>query len=362
MLGDQLTGFDLSSAAMLPGWVLAAVAALVVLVCTLVAVCSGTGLRHSVPVAVAFLIAITAAWLVDRLAGRDLASERSAIEARAFELRMHALGQGSALACLEPTAGDMVQESCEKALFISPETAAAAVSYVTSQVSLLAATRKHAQASGLNYFRLMMPLRRTIEADRFGMVAHLFAAHGCGSEECDLFALLQDAARVKTNLAENTFESNVKAHIADWQNAGSRQAAGNPAPASLAAAAPAPASSAPVAITVTKPPSNVFFPSASSIPAVNIMVPEPTGGAPQSREATASARRSAQSAAPTRQVPGAETRQPAIPDQGPPHAAEGRQPPGPEPRQQATAEPRQQSTAENGQARSGPLQLVPPPQ
>ena len=206
-LGDQLTGFDLNGAVMLPGWVLAAVAALVVFVCALVAVRSGIGLGHSstVPLAVAFLVAITAAWLLDHLAGRDLASERSAIEARAFELRTRALAPGSALACLEPTAG-VVQESCDKAVFASPEATAAAISYVTAQVSLLAAARKHAQASGLNYSKLMRPLRRTIEADRFAMVAHLFAMHGCGSDACDLFALLQDPTRVKANLADNTFE------------------------------------------------------------------------------------------------------------------------------------------------------------
>src|SRR5713226_5082600 len=244
-LGAQLTGFDPNGAVMLPGWVLAVVAALVVLVCALVAVRSGVGLRHSstVPIAVAFLVAITAAWLLDHLAGRDLASERSAIEARAFELRMHALASGSALACLEPTAGEMVQESCEKALFASPEATAAAVSYVTAQVSLLAAGRKHAQASGVNYSKLMTPLRRTIEADRFGMVAHLFAMHGCGPGGCDLIALLQDPTRVKANLADNTFGSNLKAHLAEWQNAASRQVASNSAPAS----------SAPVSITVTKP-------------------------------------------------------------------------------------------------------------
>ena len=361
MLGDQLTGFDLSGALMLPGWVLAVVAALVVLVCALVAMRSGIGLRPSstVPVAIAFLIAITAAWLVDHLAGRDLASERSAIEARAFELRMHALGQGSALACLEPTAGDMVQESCEKALFATPETAAAAVSYVTAQVSLLAAARKHAQASGLDYLKLMPPLRRTIEADRFGMVAHLFAAHDCGAGACDLFALLQDSTRVTANLADNTFEAKVKAHMAEWQNGASRQIASGGGPAS-----PAPASSAPVAITVTKPPSNAFFPSASSIPPVTIMVPESTGAPqqPQSHEATASARRAGQTPPASRQAPVVELRQPALPEQRSPVPPEPRQAPAAEPRQQATAEPRQSSTAESSQARSTPLQLVPPPQ
>src|SRR6266849_1603399 len=220
-LGEQLSGFDPNGAVMLPGWVLAVVAALVVLVCALVAVRSGIGLGYSstVPIAVAFLVAFTAAWLLDHLAARDLAFERSAIEARAFELRTRALAPGSALACLEPMAGDVVQESCDKALFASPEATAAAVSYVTAQVSLLASARKHAQASGLNYSKLMTPLRRTIEADRFGMVAHLFAMHGCGSGACDLIALLQDPTRVKANLADNTFGSNLKAHMAEWQNA-----------------------------------------------------------------------------------------------------------------------------------------------
>src|SRR5437763_4087582 len=131
--GEQLTGFDPTGAVMLPGWVLAVVAAVVVLVCVLVAVGSGVGFRiaSTVPIAVAFIVAVTAAWVLDHLAGRDLAAERGAIEARAFELRTRALAPGSALACLTPTAGDVVQESCDKALFASPEAAAAAVSYVT---------------------------------------------------------------------------------------------------------------------------------------------------------------------------------------------------------------------------------------
>jgi len=349
--GEQLTGFDLTGAVMMPGWVLAVVAALVVLVCALVTVRSGVGFgaASTVPIAVAFIVAVTAAWVLDHLAGRDLAAERSAIEARAFELRMHALASGSALACLEPTAGAMVQESCDRALFASPETAAAAVSYVTAQVSLLAAGRKHAQASGVNSSKLMTPLRRTIEADRFGIVAHLFAMHGCGPGGCDLFALLQDTTRVKANLAENTFESHFKAHMAEWASAASRPVANNAAPAS----------SAPVAITVTKPASNAFFPSASSIPAVNIMVAEPAAPPQQqSHETTASARRTGQRQAPTvelRPPLGAEPRQlgSAEPRQTP--AAETRQTP-------AAAETRQPSTAETGQTRTTPLQLVPPPQ
>ena len=353
-LGEQLTGFDPAAAVMLPGWVLAAVAALVVLVCALAAARSDIGLGSSstIPIGVAFIVAITAAWVLDHLAGRDLAAERRAIEARAFELRTRTLAPGSALACLEPAAGDAVQKSCENAVFASPQATAAAVSYVTAQVSLLADGRKHAQASGLDYLKLMTPLRRTIEADRFGIVAHLFAMHGCGQDECALFALLEDTTRVKANLAENTFESHFQAHMAEWPGAASRPVADN--------AAPAPAPTAPVAITVRKPASNAFFPSASSIPPVNIMVAEPTT-APrqQSHEANASTRRGAQEPPAARQAPTVELRQPTLAGQRPSAAPEARQEAVAETRPPASAEARAPSTAESGQARSGPLQLVP---
>jgi len=237
---------------------------------------------------------------------------------------MRALAPGSALACLEATAGEMVQDSCEKALFASPEATAAAVAYVTAQLSLLAAGRKHAQASGVSYSKVLTTLRRSIEVDRFGIVAYLFAMQpGCGPNKCDLFALLQETSRVRANLAEHPFESYVKTHMAEWSAAGSRPIASNPAPAFAAAPPP---------VAAAKPPSKLFFPSASSIPPVNIMTAEPA--APQqsqpqqSNETTASA-------------------DPAARSRKPPQAApQARQPPG----------------ADSGQARSTPLQITPPAQ
>src|SRR5712692_11679090 len=154
--GEQVTGFDLTGAVMLPGWILAVVVALVVVVCALVAMRCGFDIRSTsvAPIAAVFIVAVTAGWVLDHLAARDLAAERRAVDARAFELKMRALAPGSALACLEATAGEMVQDSCEKALFASPETTAAAVSYVMAQLSLLAAGRKHARASGLSYSKV----------------------------------------------------------------------------------------------------------------------------------------------------------------------------------------------------------------
>jgi hypothetical protein len=309
--GDQLGSVDLTGAAFLPGWVLALLAAVVVLICAVVAMRAGFELStaSAIPIAGVFIAAVTVAWVLDHWAARDLAAERRAVDARAFELRLRALAPGSALACLDATAGEMVQNSCEQALFASPEATAGAVSYVTAQLSLLAAARKHALASGLSYSKVFPTLRRAIEIDRFGVVAHLFAMRpGCGPKACDLFVLLQDTSRVRANLADRPFESYLKSHMADWPAAGTRPVARNPTPD--AGSAPAPSAAA-------KLPSNLFFPSASSIPSVNIMTAEPAA-APQSPE--------------TRKQP-----------QGAPQA-------------------RSVPATDGGQARSGPLQITPPSQ
>jgi hypothetical protein len=268
-----------------------------------------------------FILAAAVAWALDHLAARDLVAEGRALEARAFELKMHALTSGSALACLEATTDRMIQDSCEKALFASPESTAAAVSFVAAQLSLLAAGRKYAGASGLgglSYSTELTALRRAVEVDRFGIVAHLFAMRpGCGPDQCDLFALLQDASGVSANLAERPFESYVKTHMADWPPAGSRPVAISSAPASSAAPPP---------VAAAKPLSKLFFPSSSSIPPVNIMTSEPA--AHQSHETTASA------------DPAARTRKP--PQGAPPT--------------------RQPSGVDSGQPRSTPLQIAPPAQ
>lgn len=310
--GDQLASIDPAGAAFLPGWVLALLAAVVVLICAVVAMRAGFELSSAsaIPVAGVFIAAVTVAWVLDHWAARDRAAERRAVDARAFELRMRALAPGSALACLDATAGEMIQHSCEKALFASPEATAVVLSYVTAQLSLLATARKHALASGVSYSKVLPTLRRAIEIDRFGAVAHLFAMRpGCGPKACDLFILLQDTSRVRANLADRPFESYLKSHMADWPAAGARPVARNPTPDAVTAA-PAPSAAA-------KLPSNLFFPSAASIPSVNIMTAEP---------------------------------------------AAGQQPPETRKQPQGAPQARSLPSTDGGQARSGPLQITPPSQ
>ena len=215
--------------------------------------------RIGMIVLVVFIAAVTATWVLDRRAQRNVAAEGLAIEHRAFELSMRALTPGSALPCLDGTAGKLVEDACEKAVFASPEATASAVSYVTAQLSLLTTARQHARASGLSNWSFPT-IRRAIEADRFGIAAYLFAAHaGCGIEQCDLFHLLQDSSRVKANLAGHTFQSYLRQHMADWRSAGTQPMASDPTSDSNAPAASPPP-------TARKPANNLFFPSSSSIP------------------------------------------------------------------------------------------------
>jgi len=301
-----------------PGWAVSAAAALILIGCALMAARAASRARRAAAIAVGVVVTagVGSGWLLDHMTTRELADERRALEERAFDLKMRALAPGSALACLDPTAGAFVQDSCERAIFASPEATATAVSYVTAQLALLASGSRHARSGSSP--ESLTALRRTIEADRFGIVAYLLAMRpGCGPQRCDLFDLLKDSSRVRANLAARQFEAYVQAHTAEWQSAaGPRPTGSNPAPVP-----PPSATSAP-----SKPAGNLFFPSASSIPSVSIIMPEPAAAAPP-REATASAD---------------------------PAAARNRKP------QQGSPQPRQLPGMDGGQPPSAPLQIVPP--
>ena len=228
---------------------------------------------RGVPLLQGALMAIavfTGWWALDHFARRDLAAERRALEARELDLATRALAPGSALACLDAIAGDVVEDACEKALFASPEATAAAVSYVAAQLSLMALASDFARRSTPQSLTTAH-LRHPIEADRFGIAAHVLAVRdGCTSDRCGALALLHDASRVSANLAERPFDAFVKRYAAGWPTAASRAVASN-SPAAATTAAPG---------TVPKSPNNLYFPSSASIPPVNIMTAEPAASRP----------------------------------------------------------------------------------
>lgn len=195
-----------------------------------------------------------------------------------------------ALACLDGLAGESVEAACEKALFASAESAAAAVSYTAAQVSRLAA---HGDVATAN--RVMTPelatLRRVVERDRYGLVAQvLLTREQCSPTACDAFRSLSDRKQVAANMAERAYDGHVGRHAANWGALPQMATAPAPAVAGLPVTAP------------TGRPTNADFPTAASIPPVNIMGNEPPA---QAAPPPAPARAAAPPPVQTQQVPAA---------------------------------------------------------
>jgi hypothetical protein len=264
----------------LPLWLGAIIAGLLVVVCALTLVRGNDDTRTGpmIRVALVLVLALAAGWTLDYFSRRDLAAERQALDARTHELAMRALLPGSALACLDGIAGAAVEEPCEKAIFASPEATAAAVTYVATRLALLASASDHARRTGNDYGEVIGPLRRAAEADRFGIVAHVLAVRDdCTPHQCAALALLHDSSRVTANLTQRLFETQVRSHMAAWPGAAGRPGASDP----VAAGSPAVPS-----VAGAKPANDLYFPSSSSIPPVNIMTAEPSAPRQQPSETT----------------------------------------------------------------------------
>jgi hypothetical protein len=202
--------------------------------------------------------------------GRDQSAERRSLETRAAQLTVQALAPSSPLACLDGMAGESVEAACEKALFAAPATVAAASSYVAARLTLLSDIVAHIKPGG-NLDSALLPLRHSLEADRFGFVAHILAVRdACTSGHCMALALLRNPEGVRANLSAQTFDRYVDRYLPTW---------GQPSYAPVAEVAPsstaALAAIQPAGPNHKKAVVDTDFPSAASIPAIGIMNPEP---------------------------------------------------------------------------------------
>jgi hypothetical protein len=256
---------------LLPWWAAAAAAAVIVFLCVFAV--RGAGWSRTISIfaqGAVVAVAIVVAWtLLERLTIRDRADERRALEVRMAALTSAAIVPGSALACLDGAAGEMVIEACEKALFATPETVAAAVSYVGARLTLLADAVDFSNRGDGSYDQALTDLRRAAERDRFGFVAHVLAKReNCTADKCDAFGLLRDPSWIISNLKERTFDIHTTRHAGNWKNA-PPVAAGSASDATASVTAPGRAFPG----MPGRP--NFNFPSAISIPPVNIMSNEP---------------------------------------------------------------------------------------
>jgi hypothetical protein len=194
-----------------------------------------------------------------------------------------------ALACLDDLAGDTVLSACEKALFGSAESVAAAVSYAASQLERLT-TYGDVASANKNMTAELAALRRAVERDRYGLVAQVLAEnYRCTPTDCPAFRLFSNRRQVMANMEGRAFDSVVARYAASWITAAAAPAAAMAGPA-VAVVGQAPATTiAPAPATplgqglatslgpapLTGKPTNADFPTAASTPPVSIMNPEP---------------------------------------------------------------------------------------
>jgi hypothetical protein len=227
-----------------------------------------TALRIALPVAALALGALAVLALLDRMAADDRADTRRALYARDAALDGAALAPGSALACLDGGAGEAAQNACEKIVFATPQSAAAAVAYMGARLSLLRDAAVLAQDGDGSVAKAFAGVRHALALDRYGVVAQVLAMHdGCTAEHCDAFALFENPAALRANLKAQVFDQYVSRYASTWTGA---------VPASSPTLPQAPTAA------VTTPAGEKHrvseewdFPSAASIPPVSIMNPEP---------------------------------------------------------------------------------------
>lgn len=239
-----------------------------------------------------------------------------------------------ALSCIDDLAGETVLTACEKTLFGSPEMAAAAISYAAAQITRLTSLGDVATVNR-NLTPEIETLRRSIERDRYGLMAYaLIARDHCGPQVCAAFRSLGDSRQIMTNMEDRVYEGLVMRYSASW---GTPPAAPAIAAAPSGALADLPGLPTPVtSVPPGKPTTMIDFPSASSTPPVSIMTPEPgspgsaaqsprTGAAPARPPAAAPATAAAPPPAAKKQAPPKSARAPT--QLAPPPGAPGSSPP-----------------------------------
>ena len=260
-------------------WVAAGSAALLVFICALAFDWTRTRVIARVGVVIlGAVLGATLAWaFLDAASFHDRSAERRALQERAAALNAESLAPGSALACLNGLAGDDVEAACEKALFAAPASVASATSYEAARFALLADMVAYTKRGGNGIDSQLLPLRHSLESDRFGFVAHALAvADRCSSAHCQALALLDNPSQVRANLSGQKLERYLDHYLPIWAKAPEV-----PVADASSTSAAEPGAAAPHKMV------NIDFPSAASIPAISIMNPEPPG--PPAAAAIASA-------------------------------------------------------------------------
>jgi hypothetical protein len=182
--------------------------------------------------------------------------QSASVEARSSQPTGAAL---PALSCIDDLAGETVLTACEKVLFGSAESTAAALSYAASQITRLTAFGDVAAADASMTPELQM-MRHAVERDRYGLMAYVLTARDhCTPSDCAAFRAVTDRNQIVANMNERTYEGLIVRYAPSWN---------------MPAVTPGPVAALPPSMPLGKP-TNAEFPSAASTPPISIMTPEP---------------------------------------------------------------------------------------
>src|SRR3954470_22987860 len=132
-----------------------------------------------------------------------------------------------ALSCIDDLAGDAVLNACEKVLFGSADSAAAAVTYAAAQISRLTALGDLATAEK-NTSSELQALRRAVERDRYGLMAYaLMARDHCTPTACPAFRSVGDNHQLVANMDERLYENLITRYASSWNAPAPTPAAAN---------------------------------------------------------------------------------------------------------------------------------------
>ncbi len=176
-----------------------------------------------------------------------------------------------ALSCIDDLAGETVLTACEKALFGSSESVAAAVSYTAARIDAAdrARRRRHRQPQHDARTTGAAPLDRTRPLWTGGVcAAGARPLHAVGLRGVPFADRPQPVA---ANMEERIYDGLVTRYSPSWN-----------APAAAAAGVPCRSRRFPPSMPTGRP-TNAEFPTAASTPPVSIMNPEPGRGARAAR-------------------------------------------------------------------------------
>jgi hypothetical protein len=222
-LNSLLTGVTTVAGVTVPNWALAAGGVVVLLLlfrlmrpraATTGAAPSGVG-----TLALLALVAVAAGAAYFGLKQYEDSSrfaERRALEDRIASLLAQTNQPGSVLGCLNAALTPVLDEACEKQIFAEPQRLASAVGITAERIVLLTDATNFAQREPA-FLDRFEHLRKSLEADPYGLVAHVLAVeHKCIPDSCTRFRLLKDTDKIKGNLTARKFDGLLAKYSPAW--------------------------------------------------------------------------------------------------------------------------------------------------